>query len=160
MPREISKFVTSEKWSIHHSEGSRLISIDQTVDARKVAVEWLLPEIDTHGPVELDFRISVEDKLTPQGMVFSCVIRETGNYRYIIKFIRCYRTYFERDSSSSYGGPRFDSLEPELQAALDEVLHSWGVNEEVIDFIGASSKYYYNSEYINWLHNVNDFISK
>ena len=69
-------------------------------------------------------------------------------------------THSERDSELSYGGPRFDTLEPELQVAFDKVLHAWGIDEAVVDFIEASSVYYYNSEYINWLHNVNDFISK
>ena len=77
----------------------------------------------------------------------------------MINNVRCYSSHAERDSHESYRGPKFATLEPSLQAGLDEVLHSWGIDDEVMDFIEAATKYYNNSEYIQWLLNINDFIS-
>ena len=50
--------------------------------------------------------------------------------------------------------------EPALQEAFDEVLHSWGINTEVVDFIEASSQYYNKVEYVSWLNSIKDFISQ
>jgi hypothetical protein len=108
----------------------------------------------------IPFTISVEDKLTPQGMIFRCSTKTGASYRYVIERVTCFTSFAERDSFSSYYGPRFDTLEPTLQEAFDEVLHEWGMSGEVIDFIEASSQYYNNVEYVNWLCNINDFISK
>lgn len=77
----------------------------------------------------------------------------------MINTVRCYSSHAERDSLVSYKGPKFESLEISLQEAMDEVLHSWGIDEEVMDFIEAANKYYNNSEYIQWLLNISDFIS-
>lgn len=159
MPREISKFITAEKWSVRHNVGSKFACIERTVEARKVQVEWMLP-MSVFDESRLEFRIHIEDKLTPQGMVFTCFTRQRRTHRFVIKFLQCYGSFSERDSAHSYEGPRFDTLEPQLQAAFDETLHAWGIDGEVIDFIEASSKYYKNAEYINWLHNVSEFISK
>ncbi len=80
-------------------------------------------------------------------------------YRYVINRVQCYSSVAEKDASESYKGPFFESLEPEFQEALDELLSSWSINSEVVDFIEASSQYYNNAEHMRWLLNINDFIS-
>jgi len=92
-------------------------------------------------------------------MVFRCTTKRGASYRYVINGVQCYTSHAERDSSKSYKGPLFESLEPVLQEAFDEVLHSWGINPDMVDFIEASCQYYNNAEYIRWLLNINDFIS-
>jgi hypothetical protein len=91
--------------------------------------------------------------------MFHCRTKRGASYRYVIDSVQCYVSHSERDSRTSYKGPLFESLEPTLQEAFDEVLHSWGMTSEVIDFVEASCQYYNNSEYIRWLLNINDFIS-
>ena len=175
MPRAISKFITHYPWTLHHSPGSGVMSMHNDVDARRVDIKW---EILNSSPgnflkvrgisrnisptsyqATIPFSISVEDKLTPQGMVFHCRTKRGTSYRYVINSVQCYASHSERDSITSYKGPLFESLEPALQEAFDEVLNSWGMTSEVIDFVEASSQYYNNSEYIRWLLNINDFIS-
>lgn len=97
--------------------------------------------------------------LSPQGMIFRCQSKRGMDYRYVVKRVQCYSTTAERDSSKSYSGPLFESLEPELQEALDELLSTWLINTDVVDFIEASSQYYNNAEHMRWLLNINDFIS-
>lgn len=92
-------------------------------------------------------------------MRFYCETARSPSYRYMINQVRCFSSHAERDSPLSYKGPKFESLSVPLQESLDEVMHSWGVNSEVVDFIEASSTYYNNSEYIQWLLNINDFIN-
>jgi hypothetical protein len=165
MPRAISKFITHHPWSVTHVAGSDEVFLHNTVDARAIDIRWsIIPVIgDNFSPLPqpgIPFTISVSDKLTPQGIVFRCRTRRTSSFRYAIERVGCYTSFPERDSSTSYAGPHFATLEPELQMAFDEVLHAWGMNTEVVDFIEASSQYYNNLEYINWLCNINDFISK
>lgn len=164
MPRAISKFITHHPWTVTHLPGSHEVCLDQTVDARAIDIRWsIIPSSDGSFQFASDgipFTISISDKLTPQGMIFRCRTQQGGSFRFNIDRVGCYSTFSERDSLSSYPGPHFATLEPELQIAFDEVLHSWGMNAEVIEFIEASSQYYNNSEYISWLCNINDFISK
>ena len=165
MPRAISKFITHYPWSIQHKTGSSVVSMHNTVHARAVDIRWELPiatsvEFASHTKLSVPFTISVEDKLTPQTLLFHCRTWKGRSYRFLIERVSCYSTHVERDAFSSYKGPNFASLDPALQEAFDEVLHSWGMNTEVIDFIEASNQYYNNVEFVNWLCNINDFISK
>ena len=135
----------------------------RTVDARAIDIKWeFSPSAggDFVNATPISFTISVEDKLTPQGMVFHCRTRKAASYRYLIEHLECYTSHSERDAYSKYRGPRFETLEPILQEAFDEVLHSWGMGPEVIDFIEASSQYYNSMEYVSWLSNIKDFISQ
>jgi hypothetical protein len=163
MPRAISRFIIHYPWSIRHTSGTRKVSMHRTVDARAIEIKWeLFPSVggDFVNATSIFFTISVEDKLTPQGMIFHCRTRKGANYRYMIECVECYTSHTERDSRSSFRGPRFDTLEPILQEAFDELLHSWGMGTEVIDFIEASSQYYNSMEYVSWLSNIKDFISQ
>lgn len=93
-------------------------------------------------------------------MVFQCETKRGSGYRYLINHVRCYSSHAERDALKGYKGPKFESLNVPLQEGLDELMFTWGVTAEVMDFIEAASKYYDNSEYIRWLLNINDFISR
>lgn len=165
MPRAVSKFITHHPWAVSHVIGSDQVSLQHTVNARGVDIRWsLVPTTGSNfvgaSRGTIPFTISIEDKLTPQGLIFRCATKKGATYRYVVERVSCYATFAERDSFSSYYGPRFDTLEPTLQEAFDEVLHEWGMGGEVVDFIEASSQYYNNVEYVNWLCNINDFISK
>jgi len=144
------------------------------VDARRIEIKWDIMNnspgnfLKVRSPLTahfiehqatIPFSISIEDKLTPQGMLFHCRTRRGTIYRYVINSVQCYSSHAERDSKTSYRGPLFESLEATLQESFDEVLHSWGMTSEVVDFVEASSQYYNNSEYVRWLLNINDFIS-
>jgi len=165
MPRAVSKFITHHPWSIRHKAGATAVSMHNTVLARAVDIHWdIFPSTanDFVGicQASIPFTISVEDKLTPQGMIFHCSTRKAVSYRYVIERVECYRSHAELRSKSRFRGPRFDTLEPALQEAFDEVLHSWGINTEVVDFIEASSQYYNKVEYVSWLNSIKDFISQ
>ena len=165
MPRAVSKFITHHPWSIRHKAGTCLVSMHNTVHARGIDINWDIyqtqsPNLGGIPPQSIPFTISVEDKLTPQGMIFHCRTRKTATYRFVIERVECYSSHAERKSDSRFRGPRFDSLEPALQEAFDEVLHSWGMNSEVVDFIEASSQYYNKVEYVAWLNSIKNFISQ
>lgn len=165
MPPAVSKFIIHHPWSIEHVNGSQDVYLRNTIFARSVDIHWsILPApsggISISTGFGVPFTISVADNLTPQGLVFECRTQKRASYRYVIERITSYRSLTERGSRSSYKGPAFVTLDPALQAAFDETLHDWGISTEVVDFIEASSQYYNNMEYINWLCNINDFISK
>ena len=165
MPRAVSKFITHHPWSVQHVTRTHEVLLHKTIHARAMDIKWSIFPASTGGLTTssqsgVNFTISVSDKLTPQGLVFVCRTKKRSSYRYVIDRISSYGSFSERDSKYSYRGPSFMTLEPELQAAFDEVLHDWGISTEVIDFIEASSQYYNNLEYINWLCSINDFISK
>ena len=165
MPRAVSKFIIHHPWNIKHVTGSEEVELHKTIHARAVDVKWSIGPssgiASSMQPISgVHFTISVSDKLTPQGMVFECRTQKASSYKYVIDRVSCYSSFAERDSLSSYRGPLFASLEPELQGAFDQVLHDWGISTEVIDFIEASAQYYNNLEYIRWLCNINEFISK
>lgn len=165
MPRAVSKFIIHHPWTVHHVKGAAEVGLHKTVHARAIDIKWVIAPSSSvasfASPVSgVQFTISVSDKLTPQGIILDCRSQKASPYKYVIDRVRCYTSFAERDSLSSYRGPLFASLEPKLQSAFDEVLHDWGISTELIDFIDASAEYYNNLEYIRWLCNINEFISK
>lgn len=56
-----------------------------------------------------------------------------------------------------YSGPEFTNLAEELQEALNEYLHSRGINNSLAEFILAYSGVKENNEYLDWLENLKNF---
>jgi len=92
-------------------------------------------------------------------MMFFCSTQDGEGHRYIIGNVKSFAGETERDSMSSYNGPEFDDLEETLQEAMDEYLAEVGVNNEICDFIDASSVDKEHREYMRWLENVKSFMA-
>lgn len=56
-----------------------------------------------------------------------------------------------------YSGPEFSNLAEELQEAINQYLHSRGVDNNLAEFILAYSGVKENNEYLDWLQNLNKF---
>ena len=60
----------------------------------------------------------------------------------------------------AYGGPVFEQLESELQEKFDDYLAERGFDEALAEFIPALIEAKEQDEYVRWLKNVGNFVSK
>ncbi|MBE7181411.1 MAG: hypothetical protein INR71_09430, partial [Terriglobus roseus] len=58
-----------------------------------------------------------------------------------------------------YGGPRYDNLDPDLQALMDQFLAERGINTELSNWLPDFVDWKEQKEYIRWLNNVKNFLS-
>lgn len=56
-----------------------------------------------------------------------------------------------------YSGPEFGNLAEELQEAINQYLHSRGIDQGLAEFILAYSGVKENNEYLDWLQNLKTF---
>merc|ERR1719277_2531642 len=148
------------------------MALERQLGDKIVRIEWQLtspfdPDMDMEagdGEVEpesesTEMSVTVENKAGDAGLVFYCSTQTGEEHRYIIGNVKNFSSVKEKESVSSYNGPDFEDLDDKLQEALDEYLAELGMSSEVCDFVDALAVDKEQREYVNWLKNVQKFMS-
>lgn len=105
-----------------------------------------------------DGAMEFEVKVTSDGdqLIFNCLAGDGVE----IDAVSFYRATDDDTDKNVYDGPKFDELDPRVQAAFYTYLDERGVDPELCQFIHHFAPYKENTEYVAWLGNVEAFVSK
>lgn len=100
--------------------------------------------------IEFEVKVTNND----EHLVFTCLAGENVE----IDAVSFYKG--DEDDKDIYDGPKFDELDPRVQAAFYSYLDERGIDPELCRFIHQFAPYKENAEYVAWLNNVEAFVSK
>lgn len=99
-----------------------------------------------------NFQVSIEKK--SGSAVFYCVANHLQptivNVMFLAKDIA---------DTESYGGPRFEDLDPAVQGGFHQYLAERGIDEDLSFFILSHARVKEEAEYMNWLEKLNEFVN-
>jgi len=101
--------------------------------------------------VEFEVTVGAADKKGPR-LVFECLAEDEAGVQ--IDAVSYYPAGADDSDDSLYDGPKFDELDPQLQAAFYTYLESKGVDEELGKNINALATAKETLEYVTWLQRV------
>lgn len=140
--------------TISHDLGSGRVEITlsegvvASFDCRDVATE----DDETEGSIEFD--VKVTDKAGNR-LIFECLASDGVQ----IDGIAFFRQADSDDDKDMYDGPKFDELDPRVQAAFYALLDERGVSPDLCALINMYATHKENLEYVNWLEAVHNFVS-
>ena len=74
--------------------------------------------------------------------------------------MRYYEESSAKDSLANYPGPFYEDLDERFQDKFERLLSDFGINSELCLFIERFAADKENREYIRWLNNLQQFVSK
>ena len=103
----------------------------------------------------IHFEVSIAKKSNKDKVMFSCLATHQQPKILHISFI----SSLVGDDGTAYGGPRFEDLDPAVQGGFQQYLAERGIDDDLSFFIIQHSRYKEESEYLNWLKTLNDFVN-
>mmetsp|Transcript_11672 Transcript_11672/g.37164 ORF Transcript_11672/g.37164 Transcript_11672/m.37164 type:complete len:208 (+) Transcript_11672:103-726(+) len=139
--------------TIRHKAGSGRVEIalservSASFDCRDVATE----DDETEGSIEFDVKV---ENATGDRLIFECLASDGVQ----IDGVAYYPRQVDDDDKDAYDGPKFDELDPRLQAAFYSYLDERGVDPDLCALINMYATHVETSEYVNWLESVKAFV--
>jgi complement component 1 Q subcomponent-binding protein len=132
-----------------------------TFDCQDLADDYMgdFDEEEEINADEIEPGINFEVEIAKNGkkLVAQCV---GGNQGLTIRNIRHLAAADKNDDLDVYGGPNFDELDEALQEEIFQYLEDRRINESLSQFVYVYAGNKEQKEYVNWLHNLNDFVRK
>ncbi|KAJ8598786.1 hypothetical protein CTAYLR_010186 [Chrysophaeum taylorii] len=142
--------------SIAHDKGSGRVQVTLSkgvvaqFDCRDVATE---EDESNEGSIEFDVKVTND---AGDRLIFECLAGDAVQ----IDGVAFYKSAAADDDKDIYDGPKFDELDPRVQAAFYSYLDERGVDPDLCGFINSYANHKEVVEYVNWLENVQAFVTK
>lgn len=111
---------------------------------------------DDEAMDEPAFEFTASIKKGGEELVFDCEARSEVTIRRVLLV----PSGGSVDDYSSYMGPVFDELEPDMQTAFHDYLEARGINDDLSSFICMYSDAKEQKEFVSWMKGVRNFLDK
>lgn len=160
-----------KSFKIHDTDGNGIVkltrthgneSIVVTFDCQDTSDEENFEEAETEegdSEATLGFGINFEVAITKGNnkLLVNCV---GGDGSITVDSIRHLPANKDSHDLETYGGPNFDDLDEKVVDGFFDYLEERQVNSDLGHFVLSYSREKEQKEYVNWLKNVQDFVSK
>lgn len=155
-----------KSFKIHDTAGSSVVKLTGTHGNESIVISFDCQdtaeednyEEDEEGEGHLGFGINFEVAITKgdKKMLVACV----GGDGISVQSIRHLPANKDSTDMEGYGGPNFEDLDENVIDAFFEYLEERQINADLGHFVLAYSREKEQKEYVHWLKNVQEFVSK
>ncbi|CEG64198.1 hypothetical protein RMATCC62417_01218 [Rhizopus microsporus] len=167
-PAFVKEFLDANIFQIEDKEGSDKVALKRSFGNEKVSVIFSISDINKIVEEEKGEVIPEEDEYVelkkPEDESFPDGYFHIQGIRYFRKGEIDHHDIFRHDIGEQrqdlYMGPLFEELSQDLQATFTGFLEERGINAALATFLPDYIDYKEQKEYVRWLKDVNEFISK